>query len=228
MNGDDPGRLSIHANRCPLCRAASISKSYHRDKRRDYFLCRTCQLVFVPSAQFLSAEQEKAAYDLHQNSPADQGYRRFLSRVFIPMQARLRPRSHGLDFGAGPGPTLSVMFEEIGHSMAIYDHFYADDPLVFEQDYDFITATEVVEHLHHPGQELDRLWARLKPGGSLGVMTKLVWDREAFARWHYKNDLTHVCFFSRSTFEWLAARWKAELTFADADVMLFYKKNGGF
>ncbi len=117
------------------------------------------------------------------------------------------------------------MFEEIGHSMAIYDQFYARDSSVLERSYDFITATEVLEHLHHPRRELDRLWGLLKPGGSLGVMTKLVRDPEAFAGWHYKNDPTHVCFFSRSTFEWLAAEWRAELTFVDKDVMLFYKKH---
>ncbi len=141
------------------------------------------------------------------------------------MQERLESGSRGLDFGSGPGPTLSVMFEEVGHSVEIYDHFYARDPCVLEKKYDFITATEVVEHLHNPRKELDRLWACLKPGGILGVMTKLVLDHEAFARWHYKNDPTHICFFSRSTFEWLAAQWLAELTFANKDVILFYKTN---
>ncbi len=209
---------------CPLCRAANVSQPYHEDKHRDYCYCRSCHLVFVPPAQFLSAEEEKAQYDLHRNNPADQGYRRFLGRLFTPMRARLRPGSRGLDFGSGPGPTLSVMFEEIGHSMAIYDQFYARDSSVLERTYEFITATEVLEHLHHPRKELDRLWGLLEPGGSLGVMTKLVRDPAAFARWHYKNDPTHVCFFSRSTFEWLAAEWRAVLTFADKDVMLFNKK----
>jgi len=196
---------------------------FYQDSHRDYFRCQICNLVFVPSAQFLSAEDEKARYDLHQNSPDDQDYRRFLSRIFIPMQELLAPGSRGLDFGSGPGPTLSKMFEEVGHSMAIYDHFYARNSSVLEKQYDFITATEVVEHLHNPKKELDRLWACLKPGARLGIMTKLALDREAFARWHYKNDPTHVCFFSRLTFEWLAAQWQAELTFADKDVILFHK-----
>ncbi len=210
---------------CPLCQAADDFTVYHQDKRRDYFLCRRCRLVFVPSGQFLSAEDEKAAYDLHQNSPDDQEYRRFLGRLFIPMHARLKPGSRGLDFGSGPGPTLSVMFEEVGYPMAIYDHFYAKDPSVLHGRYDFITATEVVEHLHHPKHDLERLWNLLEPGGNLGVMTKLVRDREAFARWHYKNDLTHVHFYSRPTFEWLAAQWQAELTFVGNDVMLFHKNH---
>ena len=208
---------------CPLCGAGEVNQNYHQDRRRDYFQCSTCHLVFVPPQHFLAANEEKAQYDLHKNSPEDDRYRQFLSRLFLPMQKRLGPKSHGLDFGSGPGPTLSVMFEEVGHSMATYDYFYAKDTSVFESFYDFITATEVVEHLHHPRQELDRLWAILKPEGRLGIMTKLVRDREAFAEWHYKNDPTHVCFYSRSTFKWLAAEWHAELAFEGNDVILFYK-----
>ena len=185
--------------------------------------CRRCALVFVPAAQFISPEHEKAQYDLHQNDPGDQGYRRFLSRLFIPLKEKLEPGAHGLDFGSGPGPTLSLMFEEYGYSMSIYDSFYADNARVLQQQYEFITATETVEHLHHPKSELDRLWSLLKPGGHLGIMTKLVSDSDAFANWHYKNDPTHVSFFSKETFQWLAEMWKAKLEFIGNDVILFEK-----
>ncbi len=209
---------------CPLCRKDTKEEFYH-DHRRNYLLCRHCHLVFVPSTHYLSQADEKAAYDHHQNSPTDLDYRRFLSRVFDPLQERIAPNSHGLDFGSGPGPTLSVMFEEIGHTVTLYDHFYANNPAALHQTYDFITATEVVEHLHDPSTSLSQLWTLLKPGGYLGLMTKLVRDQQAFATWHYKNDLTHVCFFSRATFEWLANQWQAELEFFHNDVMIFFKPN---
>jgi hypothetical protein len=217
-------KQDITDNLCPLCSGTQVNKT-SQDQHRDYFLCLNCNLIFVPSAQFLSAAEEKARYDQHQNTPEDQRYRNFLSRVFIPMQKRLSPGSHGLDFGSGPGPTLSVMFKEIGHSMEIYDAFYAKEPDLLNRQYDFITATEVLEHLHHPRQELDRLWTLLKPGGNLGIMTQLVKDQETFSRWYYKNDPTHVCFFSRLTFQWLAGWWQAEIEFADKDVMLFQKQS---
>ncbi|NOX96903.1 MAG: class I SAM-dependent methyltransferase [Nitrospirae bacterium] len=208
---------------CPLCNTETV-RSYFQDDRRDYLRCQMCHLIFVPSGQFLSEREEKVRYDLHQNRPEDQRYRQFLGRIFNPLQERLAPGSYGLDFGSGPGPTLSVMFEEAGHSVTIYDYYYARKPSVLEKQYDFITATEVLEHLHMPGKELDRLWNCLKPGGSLGVMTKLALEPERFSQWHYKNDPTHVCFFSRSTFEWLAAQWLAELTFVDKDAAIFLKK----
>jgi len=177
----------------------------------------------VPPSQFLSPEAERAEYDKHRNSPDDAGYRQFLSRLFTPLNARLSPASHGLDFGSGPGPTLSVMFEESGHRMSLFDPFFAPDKQTLTVQYDFITASEVFEHLHDPATEIARLWSILKPGGWLGIMTKLALDRAAFSRWHYKSDPTHVCFFSEETMAWMAVQWQAELQQFGKDVLLFHK-----
>jgi hypothetical protein len=54
-------------------------------------------------------------------------------------------------------------------------------------------------------------------------MTKRVIDQAAFARWHYKNDQTHVCFFSEASFNWLAECWGTTATFVDKDVALLQK-----
>lgn len=210
---------------CPLCRGRA-SNLFYRDDRREYFRCRTCRLVFVPPVYYLPSKEEKAEYDLHQNNPADEGYRRFLSRVFLPVNRLLSPGSKGLDFGCGPGPALALMFADAGHKMAVYDCFYAADSSVLADGYDFITASEVLEHLHDPGRVLDELYACLKPGGILGVMTGLVRDRAAFSKWHYTRDLTHVCFFSQVTFKWLADKWNTEEQFIDNRVVLIRKAGG--
>ncbi len=207
---------------CPLCGCISIS-DYCSDKRRNYFQCQQCGLVFVPPSQYLTPEQEKAHYDLHQNSPDDQDYRQFLGRLADPLITVLKPEMSGLDFGSGPGPTLSVMLEESGFDMAIYDIFYANDKAVLQVDYDFITVTEVVEHLSKPGEVLELLWSRIKPGGWLGIMTKMVLDQAAFGRWHYKNDQTHICFYSRETFDYLGQYWGALVQFPADDVVLMQK-----
>jgi len=211
---------------CPLC-ASLDSRHFHRDRRRDYFRCVSCRLVFVPPGQHLSPAQEKAVYDQHQNRPDDPAYRRFLSRLFEPLAQRLAPGARGLDFGAGPGPTLSVMFEEAGYPMTIYDPYYAADSSVLvrrnEPSYDFITATEVAEHLAAPGREFARLVTLLPEGGWLGLMTKRVNSEEAFARWHYILDPTHICFFSEASFEWLAQRLGMHVEFPAADVALLQK-----
>ena len=208
--------------RCPLCHAQE-SALYHQDRRRDYYQCATCALVFVPSEQHLTAAAEKAEYDQHQNSPQDTGYRRFLGRLFNPLAAKLAPGARGLDFGCGPGPTLSVMFEEAGFDIDVYDIFYAPHAANLTRQYDFITATEVVEHLAAPGEALNQRVAQLLPGGYLGLMTKRVTSQEAFARWHYINDPTHVCFFSEATFRWWAAEQGLTVEFTGNDVVIFRK-----
>ncbi|MCW4149203.1 class I SAM-dependent methyltransferase [Halomonas sp. 18H] len=208
---------------CPLC-ASPDTSGYHRDKQRDYLVCGQCSLVFVPAWQHLSAAEEKAVYDLHDNHDADSGYRRFLDRLCTPLRERLPASARGLDFGCGPGPTLSLMLEEAGHRMALYDPFYATDDAVWQCQYDVITATEVFEHLAHPGAEIERLVAHLDAGGWLGVMTKRVRSREAFASWHYIRDPTHVAFFADATFAWLGQRFGLNVELVDADVVLMQKR----
>jgi 2-polyprenyl-3-methyl-5-hydroxy-6-metoxy-1,4-benzoquinol methylase len=179
--------------------------------------------VFVPPAFHLSAAAEKAEYDLHRNDPGDRGYRTFLSRLFDPLCQRLPKGAKGLDFGCGPGPALAMMFAEAGFDMAVYDPFYAPRKTVLQTRYEFITCSEVVEHFRFPGKEFTALWRLLKPEGWLGIMTKLVIDRQAFARWHYKNDPTHLSFFSRKTFRYLACHLNASLEFIGSDVVLLQK-----
>lgn len=180
--------------------------------------------MFVPGRFHVSPEQEKARYDSHNNHPDDPGYRKFLSRLFTPLCTRLCKGACGLDFGCGPGPALAAMFRECGYSIEIYDKFFAPENAIFSKKYDFITATEVLEHLTHPAFELARLYRQLKNGGILGVMTKLVRNRQAFEKWHYKNDPTHICFFSKPTFEWLAHALTARIEFIGDDVVLIHKK----
>lgn len=178
-------------------------------------------LAFVPKPYWLGPEDEKAVYDLHRNDPKDEGYRKFLSRLSTPFSERLAPNRKGLDFGCGPGPALPFLFEAHGHAMDRYDPYYQNDPSVFGRTYDFICATEVVEHLRDPHKEFDQLFRMLKRGGWLGIMTKLVIDKDAFSRWHYIRNMTHVCFYCRETFQYLAKQFQADLVFLEKDVILF-------
>ena len=207
---------------CPLCRSQE-TELFHHDSTREYVQCCVCRVVFVPPNYFLSTEDEKAVYDYHENDPSDKGYRSFLNRLAVPLLECLSPASHGLDFGAGPGPTLSVILQEAGHRVDIYDPFYAADRSVFERQYDFITATEVVEHLHRSGEELYRLWSLLKPGGVLALMTRHLRSHESFQSWHYKTDPTHVVFYCDDTWQWLADYWKSTVVRPHPDVVLFTK-----
>ena len=206
---------------CPLCHGDAAF--FFEDERRPYHQCGRCELIFVPEGYLPTREEEKAQYDLHENDSGDPGYRGFLGRLTDPLLEKLSPGSVGLDFGCGPGPTLSVTLEEMGHRVALFDPIYHPNPKMLERQYDFITATEVFEHLHHPQRDLERLWNCLGPGGWLGVMTKRARTREAFSKWHYIQDPTHVGFWSVNTFSWLAGHWGATLELIEPDVAFFRK-----
>ncbi|MEE2025006.1 class I SAM-dependent methyltransferase [Alkalimonas mucilaginosa] len=212
---------------CPLCQSNQTHR-YHTEQRakvlpRDYLRCGNCALVFVPAVFHLDAAAEKAVYDQHQNLPDDAGYRKFLGRVFEPLQQRLQPGAAGLDFGCGPGPTLALMFAEAGFHCANYDLYYCHQPEHLSRQYDYIVSTEVVEHLSAPGQVLCQLIGLLKPGGWLGLMTKRLTTDAAFANWHYTLDPTHISFFADDSFRWLAARYQLDLEFCGPDVVLLQK-----
>ena len=76
---------------CPLCKSSGCLL-FWEDRNRPYFRCDECQLIYVPVEFYLSETAEKTEYDLHQNSPADPGYRKFLSRLFVPLNKEIIPR----------------------------------------------------------------------------------------------------------------------------------------
>lgn len=191
---------------------------------RIYHLCTECGLVFVPPEFLLAPEVEKRIYDQHQNSPADVDYCHFLAQLYEPMCVRLPAGVRGLDFGSGPEPVLATLLDARGYQMRIYDPYYAPERGVLEQNYNFITCSEVIEHIYAPAELLDNLWGCLAPGGLLGIMTSMVPDVEIFATWRYKDDPTHVRFYSKRTFEWLAHRWNSPVEFVDCGVAIFTKE----
>ncbi|MCF7923243.1 MAG: class I SAM-dependent methyltransferase [Candidatus Marinimicrobia bacterium] len=209
---------------CPLCSNPETTR-YHADAAREFLHCTVCDLVFAHPDFRLSREAEFQRYQFHQNDLEDSGYRKFLHKMSAPMLERIAPHSAGLDFGSGPGPLLKLMFEEQGHSMSLYDPFYAPEQSVLDDSYDFITSTEVVEHLHKAQKELDRLWACLKPHGYLGIMTSLRLPDLDFSSWHYIMDETHVVFFAPKTMSWLANRWGASLEIIGDSVIILQKQN---
>lgn len=216
-----PGPLP-GAMHCPLC-AASGARPFARVRQRDYFRCAACHLTFLAPEQRPDPAAERARYATHRNDPTDPGYRAFLDRLASPLAERLPPSAEGLDYGSGPGPTLSLMMEERGFPMRTYDPFFHPDADALLRTYAFITCSEVVEHFFSPGAEFDRLDGLLRAGGWLGIMTEILRDDAAFAGWWYVRDLTHVAFYRPETMAWIAARYGWQLDAPGKNVVLFRK-----
>ena len=213
------------AEPCPLC-LNPATVHYHTDKMRRYWHCPVCQLVFASRQSLLTEDAELAIYQQHQNDPADAGYRQFLNKLATPLLDRLgKAPLTGLDFGAGPGPTLYLLLAQGGHQVSNYDPYFAPDTQLLQQSYDFICSTEAIEHFYQPATEW-RLWLDLlKTDGWLGLMTRLRPDHAVdFAKWHYKNDPTHVSFFHADTFLWLAGRDGFNVEIIGPDVVILQRK----
>jgi len=216
------GKAGIMGLPCIVCRTPGAD-AFFADGERNYFRCGTCGARFLDPCSFPSADAERTQYDRHENDLADAGYRRFLSRVSEPLLDRLQAGCEGLDYGCGPGPALAAMLEEAGHSVALFDPFYAPDRTVLERTYDFVTCTEVAEHFHDPAREFARLDGLLKPGGWLAVMTCFHIDDARFANWYYRLDPTHVVFYREETMRWLAHEHGWACTIPAKDITLMHK-----
>lgn len=213
----------IQISHCPLCQTDTHAEHYHRDRKREYLKCPRCYLVYVHPSSLPAKDVEKLEYSFHENSAEDEGYVKFLSRLLDPLKPYLSEQVDVIDFGCGPAPVLAQLMELEGPEVALYDPFFAYYPENLTKQYDIITCTEAIEHFHQPHKEW-ALWLKmLRPNGMLAIMTKRVIDKTRFAQWHYKNDPTHVSFFSEDTFAYLAEQHGFIVEYPCNDVV-FMKK----
>ena len=174
-------------------------------RKRTLHSCPTCRLVFADPRDWPAPAAEKERYATHRNGPEDAGYVAFLHQAVTPALPLLPPGARGLDYGCGHTPTLHLLLQQAGFACANYDPFFFPDwP---GETFDYVFATEVVEHFHRPAREWPKLLSLLKPAGLLIVMTA-PWDEQTdFRTWGYASDETHVAFYHRETFAWIKARW---------------------
>lgn len=214
-----------HQASCPLC-SATNPVAYLEKLERRYFRCTECDLVFVHPDDRPSPPEEATRYLAHRNTRDDAGYVSFLRRLADPVCARMPVGSRGLDVGCGPVPVLSALLTEGGRPTRYFDPLFHPDEEVFLDRYDFVTCSEVVEHAHDPAALFARLIGLLRPGGTLGVMTSLRNDRTNFETWWYRRDITHVCFFSAVTMQWIGGRWSLDVEIPVPNVVLFARSHG--
>jgi SAM-dependent methyltransferase len=198
-------RLDPHS--CEVCGAATVAW-FHPKTAVRYDACPSCDHIRRDPSLDPSPPEEKEQYDLHENSPDNQGYVRFLRRF---ADRSLRPflkNGHVLDLGSGPTPVFSgILSSEYGYEVTSYDPIYHKNPRAFDQTYDAVIMSEVIEHVHDIQALLERLGQILRPGGILAVMTLFRPEsKDDFFTWWYIRDETHVRFFNRNTFQTIAGR----------------------
>ena len=191
-------RIGTH---CPLCDAKGRTLSEFDGRR--YYSCPTCQAVYMDPEDYLSAADEKERYEEHNNDVHDPGYQKFVAPIVDAVLRDYGPEDIGLDYGCGTGPVITKLLRDAGYQINLYDPFFADYQKNLDLNYDYIVCCEVAEHFHYPAKEFRKLYSLMKPGRSLYVKTVLYSDDIDFDSWYYKNDPTHVFFYSEETLEWI-------------------------
>ncbi|MCE9680445.1 class I SAM-dependent methyltransferase [Shewanella sp. AS1] len=209
--------------RCPLCSSHKTSPFY-QDRKRTIHSCKVCTLLFADAASHLPPEAELRKYQTANNKhkPVQQ----LLTSLVIQIEQMTSASLLGLNFGRLVTPDLVEELHSRGHKLEQYDPFFAPDPSPLKQQYDFICCYKVFEHFRLPSREWLLLCSLLKPGGWLAISTPMLTQLNGFAKWHYKNNLTHVSFYQQSTFQFLAQQAEFTLLFASNDLILMQKPSG--
>lgn len=207
---------------CPLCQHSSTQLLSTPDKR--YYKCPRCWLIYMDQEYYPNPKDEKKRYLEHNNDITNQGYIDFLNRIINTALPHLNRKMNMLDYGSGPNPVLSQLLEKQGFLCDDYDPFFCKVPLT--KQYDSIFYVETMEHFFEPQKEIERLSSLLSSGGFLFVMTLLWTDIERFARWFYRRDLTHVCFYHARTFDYIANQYDFDLKYIDGKRVIVMQKNG--
>ncbi|MBC7540027.1 MAG: class I SAM-dependent methyltransferase [Bacteriovorax sp.] len=203
---------------CLLCHTPSSLKA------SGAFECSHCGLVFKNPLLHWNATQDFERYSTHNNNEQDQGYIDFLNCLVDPLVDFLPENFEALDFGCGPGPTLSLLLKEKGGVVENYDPLFFPNLEALKRTYEVVTSSEVVEHFKTPVEDWELLASLVKPNGLLAVKTLLISDKIDYKSWWYKNDPTHVVFYREETLVYLANRFHLEIIFNDNKSVIIFRK----
>ncbi len=186
--------------KCRLCQSESCSP-FCSDKSRSYIRCNDCQLIFVPPEAFITADEEKKRYALHDNTPDNIEYVHYLKNVAEELHRIPLTSPKVLDYGSGPEKVLTDILLKKGVDCTAFDPLY---DIVFEIEnniFDIVILCEVVEHMRDIRKEAALIKTILKPQGYVMIRTELFREGVDFVNWWYLRDPTHINFFSKASMQ---------------------------
>lgn len=183
-----------------------------------------CGGFFLLPEYFLPPEAQKERYLLHNNSLSDEGYRSFLKDFADTALLQIGKLSDGpprtvFDYGCGNGALGELLKLYISKGLLPEnteirgrDPFFAPDTPFFRGGADAVLCLEVAEHFENPDEGFAGLARACKKGGYAAVQTLFAPEggseagadtrsnaeaaEAAFRSWWYKEDATHVSFYT--------------------------------
>lgn len=210
----------------PICKICGAITYEIHDEQFDiiYDRCKTCSFIHQRDEYHVSFEEERAEYDLHENSIEDQGYVNYLDSFLQVSVDPFIQQGNALDFGCGPEPVLAEVLKRRGFMTKTYDRHFKHDEDALDLKYDLITSTEVFEHFHDPVVEMEKISRLLIKGGILSIMTSVPPEDEAFKKWSYRREQTHISFFTKKSLEILSKKFDMECIYHDDKRITVFRK----
>lgn len=211
--------------KCQICKTKINENIIYSN--RFFYYCHNCELIFQEKSQKLSENDEKKRYLFHNNTLENTGYINFLNQFInscvIPFEIK---NNLFFDFGSGPNPVLSHLLKKLGYNGFYYDKYFHDNKEYKKYRYGLITCTEVLEHLENPLSYFDQFKKLLLKGGLFAGMTYFhPGNKDLFYNWWYKNDPTHISFYTKKTVSYLADKLKMKILFINDKNMFVLQKN---
>lgn len=205
--------------KCLFCQSEQTEKIIE-----DNYRCLNCHVIFKSKNIHLEAEEEERRYQFHENDASEKNYYDFLIKLIKPIEHELVNVKSHLDFGSGKSSVYQKYFKERLCESWCYDLFFYPDKNILQKQFDLVTCSEVVEHFNNPDLDWKTLVATVKSNGLLAIMTNFYTDEIDYDKWWYKNDPTHVIFYSLKTIEYLEKKYLLKLQFSDNKSIAIFRK----
>ncbi len=210
---------------CKICQGPTEA-FFDTYMKCETYHCHECEFIFKEEAAIISNEKELKVYEQHNNTEENLGYvamfQDFMEKTFLPYKKEIHTV---LDFGSGPNPVLANIMTHQGFQVDHYDKFFAPEKVYVDKKYDLITSTEVIEHISEVQETMALFSEHLQEGGYLALMTQFhPNEKEAYLKWWYRRDPTHISFFRPHALQTLAQQHHFQYISGDEKKIILFQK----
>lgn len=205
------------------CRLCEGQTSVVFKDTRVFFACTTCGLIF--SDCHLTEQEKQAHYIGQYNNGFNWEHE---ACYFINFFPRGKKDLKILDYGSGGG-YLANELKNVGYAVDCYEPMFHGEFNRSQNSglYDFLILNEVIEHVEDLISVLNNIYYSLKLGGQVLIKTAITDNiisdpynfEHNFREWWYKDDLTHISFFSTLTYEFICANMFTSFEIVQQDIL---------
>jgi len=186
---------------CKICNSKTSSFRVIKSNKL-YHKCINCDFIWLDDNFIVSNQIEMERYNLHENTIENTGYvnffKNFINFAVTPYKEQVKTI---LDYGCGTEPVLAELLKNEGYKVNYYDLYFHKNEYK-NKNYDMVLSTEVIEHTKSPLKIIKDLLSVITNDGILAIMTLFTPPKEQdFNTWWYKDDITHISFFTENTFK---------------------------